>query len=142
MLSYRDREELEIPEAPKGMIYKNLGTQESLNCSVVTLRMKNNKTSWSIAGGGHMAKILVRFANGSIWDDILHYKDAVIESDKEAVIVNILSAAKAPKYDGKGNKTGNILTGHVLYREAEMTFSRKAFLKIFDNKDFTQLVYR
>ena len=142
LLSYRDREELEIPEAPKGMIYKNLGTQESLNCSVVTLRMKNNKTSWSISGGGHMAKILVRFANGSIWDDILHYKDAVLESDKEGVIVNILSAAKAPKYDGKGNKTGNILTGHILYREAEMTFSRKAFLKIFDNKDFTQLVYR
>lgn len=142
LLSYQDREEVEIPDAPKGIIYKNLGTQESQNCSVVTLRMKNNKTSWSISGGGHMAKILVRFANGSIWDDILHYKDAVIESGKEAVIVNILSAAKAPKYDGKGNKAGNILTGHILYREAEMTFSRKAFLKIFDNKDFTQLVYR
>lgn len=25
------------------------------------------------------------------------------------------------------------VTGHILYREAEMTFSRKAFLKIFDN---------
>lgn len=142
LLSYRDREGLKIPDAPEGIIYKNLGTQENQNCNVITLRMKNNKGSWSIAGGGHMAKILVRFANGSIWDDILHYKDAAIESDKEAVIVNILSAAKAPKYDGKGNKTGNILTGHILYREAEMTFSRKAFLKIFDNKDFTQLVYR
>lgn len=42
----------------------------------------------------------------------------------------------------KGNKTGNIVTGHILYREAEMTFSRKAFLKIFENKGFTQLVYR
>lgn len=68
--------------------------------------------------------------------------DAVIESDKEPVILNILSASKAPKYDGKGNKTGNIMTGHILYREAEMTFSRKAFLKIFENKEFTQLVYR
>lgn len=142
LLSYRDREGLTIPDAPEGIVYKNLGTQENQNCNVITLRMKNNKGSWSIAGGGHMAKILVRFANGSIWDDILHYKDAVIESDKENVIVNILSAAKAPKYDGKGNKTGNILTGHILYREAEMTFSRKAFLRIFDNKDFTQLVYR
>ena len=89
-----------------------------------------------------MAKILVRFANKSIWNDIFHYKEAVIESDKEPVILNILSAAKAPKYDGKGNKTGNIMTGHILYREAEMTFSRKAFLKIFENKEFTQLVYR
>lgn len=98
--------------------------------------------SWSIAGGGHMAKILVRFANKSIWNDILRYKEAVIESDKEPVILNILSAAKALKYDGKGNKTGNIMTGHILYREAEMTFSRKAFMEIFENKEFTQLVYR
>lgn len=41
-----------------------------------------------------MAKILVHFANKSIWDDIL---------------------------------------GHILYREAKMTFSRKAFIRIFDN---------
>lgn len=142
LVSYLKREGIEIPEAPSGLVYKNLGTQENQNCSNITLRMKNNKSSWSIAGGGHMAKILVRFANKSIWDDIFHYKDAVIESDKEPVILNILSAAKAPKVDGKGNKTGNIMTGHILYREAEMTFSRKAFLKIFDNKEFTQLVYR
>ena len=89
-----------------------------------------------------MAKILVRFANRSIWEDIAHYKDAEIESDKEPMILNILSAAMAPKVDGKGNKTGNVMTGHILYREAEMTFSRRTFLKIFENKEFTQLVYR
>ena len=142
LLSYRDREGIKVPEAPEGLVYKNLGTQENQNCSNITLRMKNNKGSWSIAGGGHMAKILVRFANKSIWNDIFHYKDAVIESDKEPVILNILSAAKAPKYDGKGNKAGKVMAGHVLYREAEMTFSRKAFLRIFDNQEFTQLVYR
>jgi hypothetical protein len=142
LLSYQDREGITIPTAPEGLIYKNLGTQENQNCSNITLRMKNNKGSWSIAGGGRMAKILVRFANKSIWDDIFHYKEAVIESDREPVIWNILSAAKAPKYDGKGNKTGNVKTGHILYRDAEMTFSRKAFLKIFDNQEFTQLVYR
>ena len=142
LLSYQDREGIKVPKAPAGLVYKNLGTQENQNCSNITLRMKNNKGSWSIAGGGHMAKILVRFANKSIWNDIFHYKEAVIESDKGTVILNILSAAKAPKYDGKGNKTGNIMTGHILYREAEMTFSRKAFLKIFESKEFTQLVYR
>lgn len=142
LLSYRDREGIEIPEAPAGLVYKNLGTQENQNCSSITLRMKNKKGSWSIAGGGHMAKILVRFANRSIWEDISRYKDTVIESDKEPVILEILSAAKAPKIDGKGNKTGNVMTGHIMYREAKMTFSRKAFLKIFDNKEFTQLVYR
>ncbi len=142
LLSYQNREGLQVPEPPKGLVYKNLGTQENQNCSIITLRMKNNKGSWSISGGGHMAKILVRFANKSIWNDIFRYRDAVIESDNEPIILNILSAAKAPKMDGKGNKTGSIKTGHILYRDAEMTFSRKVFLKIFDNKEFTQLVYR
>lgn len=141
LLSYQDRAGIKIPEAPKGLIYKNLGTQENQNCSNITLRMKNNKSSWSISGGSHMAKILVRFANKSIWDDIFHYKDAVIESDKEPVVLNILSAAKAPKYDGKGNKTGNIKTGHVLYRDAKMTLSRKVFLKMFHDKELAQLKY-
>lgn len=89
-----------------------------------------------------MKKILVRFADKNIWDDIFHYKEAVIKNTKDPIILNILSAAKTPKVDGKGNKTGNVMTGHILYREVEMTFSRKAFLKIFDNKEFTQLVYR
>ncbi len=142
LLSYQDREGIKIPEAPKGLHYRNLGTQENQNCSTITLRMKHNKGSWSIAGGSHMAKILIRFANKTIWKDIFGYKDAVIESDKEPIVLEILSAAKAPKYDGKGNKTGTVMTGHILYREAEMTFSRKAFLKIFDNREFTQLVYR
>ena len=85
---------------------------------------------------------LVRKANRTIWKDIAHYKNTVIESDKPEVVWEILSAVKAPKYDGKGNKTGNIQTGHVLYRDAKMTFSRKAFLGIFNNRDFTQLIYR
>lgn len=142
LISYQYREGIRVPKAPGNLIYKNLGTQENQNCSNITLRMKNRKGSWSISGGGHMAKILTRFANKTIWDDIFHYKDAVIESDKEPVIIEILSAAKAPRFDGKGNKTGNIQTGHVVYRDAAMTFSRKMFLGIFDNKEYTQLVYR
>ena len=141
LTSYQDRV-LEVPKAPKGIIYKNLGTQENQNCSNITLRMKHRKASWSIAGGNHMGKILARFANGTIWKDIAHYKDAIIESDKASIVWEILSAAQAPKYDGKGNKTGNIQTGHIVYRDAAMTLSRKTFLKRFDNRSYTELIYR
>ena len=89
-----------------------------------------------------MGKILARFANGTIWKDIAHYKDAIIESDKASLVWEILSAAQAPKYDGKGNKTGNIQTGHIVYRDAAMTLSRKTFLKCFDNRNYTELIYR
>lgn len=141
LTSYQDRGS-EVPKAPKGVIYKNLGTQENQNCSNITLRMKHRKASWSISGGNHMGKILARFANGTIWKDIAHYKDAIIESDKESLVWEILSAAQAPKYDGKGNKTGNIQTGHIVYRDAAMTLSRKTFLKLFDNRNYTELIYR
>lgn len=142
LLSYQDREEVMVPEPPEGLTYKNLGVQENQNCSHITLRMKHRKGSWSIAGGNHMAKTLVRYGNGTIREDIFHYKDGIIESDQAPVIYEILSAAKAPKKDGGGHKTGQIKTGHILYREAKMTFSRKAFLSIFENREFTQLIYR
>ena len=141
LLSYRDRG-LEIPEPPKGICYKNPGIQENQNCTNITLRMKHNKSSWSIAGANHMAKILVRFANRTIWEDIGRYKDAIIDRDIEPVVWKILSAAKAPKTDGTGNKTGNVTTGHILYREAKMTASRKAFLSIFNERTASQLIYR
>ncbi len=132
---------IKVPEAPEGIIYKNLGTQENQNCSNITLRMKHRKTSWSISGGSHMGKILARFANRTVWDDIERYRDAIIESDKAEAVWEILSAYKTPKKEGKGND-GNIRKGHLPYREAQMTESRKAFLKIFDIKSFSELIYR
>ena len=138
---YRDRG-IRIPESPDGVEYKNLGTQENQNCSNITLRMKHRKCSWSISGGSHMGKILARIANRTIGDDIKHYKDAIIESDQAQVVWEILSAAKAPKYDGKGNKTGNIAEGHIILKESGMTASKKAFLRIFDDRPATGLIYR
>lgn len=142
LLSYRDREIVNVPKEPQGIKYKNLGTQENQNCSNITLRMKNNKGSWSIAGANHMAKTLVRMANKTIWEDVLHYKDEITISDAPDVIWKILSAAKAPKYDGKGNKDGNIKRGHILYDDAKMTLGRKGLLRMFKDKSYSQLVYR
>ncbi len=139
--SYRNRG-LRIPDNPEGIEYKNLGTQENQNCSNITLRMKHRKCSWSISGGNHMGKILARIANGTIWDDIKHYKDAIVESDKASVVWEILSAAQAPKYDGLGNRTGNIAEGHIILKDSGMTASRRAFLRIFDERSATGLIYR
>lgn len=127
--SYKKRG-LRIPDNPEGIEYRNLGTQENQNCS------------WSISGGSHMGKKLARIANGTIWDDIRHYKDPIVESDKAPIIWEILSAAQAPKYDVLGNKTGNIAEGHILLKESGMTASRKAFLRIFDEWPAIRLIYR
>jgi hypothetical protein len=46
-------------------------------------------------------------------------------------VMEILSAAKALKYDGKGNKDGTIQRGHFVLRDAMMTGSRKALIRAF-----------
>jgi hypothetical protein len=142
LVSYSRRKGVMVPEAPAGVEYRNLGTQENHNCSSITLRMKHRKCSWSIAGANHMAKILVRFANRTIWSDIKRCSDSITEEDCRPYVWEILSAAKAPRFDGIKGPVGNVMAGHVCYRDAEMTFSRKAFLKVFDNKNFSSLIYR
>ena len=63
LLPYQKRG-FEIPESPKGLIYKNMGTMENHIWSIIARRMKHNHTSWSIKGGNHLAKTLVSF----IWE--------------------------------------------------------------------------
>ena len=46
-------------------------------------------------------------------------------------IIETLSAAKAPKKDGKGNSYVDVISAHMPLLEAVQTASRKAFKKAF-----------
>ena len=50
--------------------------------------------------------------------------------------------AQALTYDGAGNKTGNIVEGHIVLKGSGMTASLKAFLKVFDNRNASEMIYR
>jgi DNA primase catalytic subunit len=125
------RRGIKLPKEPQGIVYKNLGTQENHNCSVITQRMKHRRMSWSMNGGNNMAKLLVRKENKTLYDTIERYTDGIIMAARLNEVVEVLSAAKAPKYDGKGNKDGNIQKGHFALRDAMMTASRKALIRAF-----------
>jgi hypothetical protein len=125
------RRGMNLPKEQPGIVYKNLGTQENHNCSVITQRMKHRRMSWSIAGANNIAKILVRKENKTLYDTIERYTDGIIMETKLNEVIEVLSAAKAPKYDGKGNKDGNIQKGHFMLRDAMMTGSRKALIRAF-----------
>ena len=45
LLPYQKREK-QIPAPKEGIIYKNMGVQESQNCTVITLRMKHRRMRW------------------------------------------------------------------------------------------------
>jgi len=46
-------------------------------------------------------------------------------------IIETISAAKAPKKDGKGNRYIDLMNGNVPIRDAVQTESRKIFKKVF-----------
>jgi len=89
---------IKLPVPPEGVTYRNLGVQESSNCNLITQRMKHRKGSWSVTGANHMAKILC-FRSTVGLDRILGF---LPEPAAAAVPAEPLSAAKSPRYDGKG----------------------------------------
>ena len=95
--------ELDLPEHPEGLEYRNMGTMENHVWSVIARRMKHNHTSWSRSGGNHLAKILAKKCSGKLYEVTEKLKRPVFEEEKvEELYGEILLSAKAPKKDGKG----------------------------------------
>lgn len=126
-----DRQGKEIPEPPAGVIYKGMGVQENQNCTVITLRMKKGRMRWSEKGANNLAKALYRKENRELIETIERYTDGLIFTQQMQEIVETLSAAKAPRKDGKGNPYADVISAHMPLMEAMRTASRKAFLASF-----------
>ena len=110
---------LELPEAPEGLEYRNMGTMENHVWSVIARRMKHNHTSWSVRGGNHLAKILAKKCSGKLEDVTKKLEQPVFEEEKvEELYGEILLSAKAPKKDGKGYEYP--VVGHVVGLEGKV----------------------
>ena len=130
LLPYQKRG-IRIPEPKDGLLYKDMGIQENQNCSVITLRMKHRRMRWSVSGANNMAKALYRKENRDLIETIDRYTDGLVFTMQMQEIVEILSAAKAPKKDGKGNPYADIVSMHMPILDAVQTASRKAFKRAF-----------
>lgn len=126
-----DKQGKAIPEPQEGIAYKGMGVQESQNCTVITLRMKNRRMRWSVNGANNLAKALYRRENKELIGTIDRYTDGLIFTMQMQEIVETLSAAKAPKKDGKGNPYVDVVNAHMPLLEAMQTASRKAFKRAF-----------
>lgn len=126
-----DKQGREIPKPQEGILYKGMGVQENQNCTVITLRMKNRRMRWSVKGANNLAKALYRKENKELIETIDRYTDGLIFTMQMQEIVETLSAAKAPKKDGKGNPYVDVINAHMPLLEAMQTASRKAFRKAF-----------
>ena len=126
-----DKQGKTIPKPQEGIIYKGMGVQESQNCTVITLRMKNRRMRWSVNGANNLAKALYRKENKELVETIDRYTDGLIFTMQMQEIVETLSVAKAPKKDGKGNPYVDMVNAHMPLLEAMQTASRKAFKRAF-----------
>src|SRR5699024_3174589 len=77
LIPYRERG-IELPEAPEGIVYKNMGVQENQNCTAITMRMKHRRMRWFVHGANNMAKALYRKENRELIDTIERYTDGEI----------------------------------------------------------------
>lgn len=126
-----DRQGKEISEPPEGVVYKGMGVQENQNCTVITLRMKDRRMRWSEKGANNLAKALYRKENRELAETIDRYTDGLVFIPQAQEIEETLSAAKAPRKDGKGDPYAGLISAHMPLLEAVRTASRKAFLAPF-----------
>ncbi len=93
---YYDRG-IEIPPTrePGVIHHANLGSMEGNVFTIIGNRMKGGRACWSVNGGNNLAALLCK-----------HYSTVIPTSSETSVSNTIaappLSAAKAPKHDGKG----------------------------------------
>lgn len=82
-------------------------------------------------GANNMAKALYRKENRELMDTIERYTDGLIFTMQMQEVLQSLSAAKAPKKDGRGNVYADIIRHHMPLLDAMKTASRKAFTSVF-----------
>lgn len=123
------KRDIKLPELPEGMEYGNMGVQENQNCTVITSRMKGNRKRWSVKGANNMAKLLYRKENKELAETVNRYAEELVFNVRMTEIITTLSAAKAPKKDGKGNPYVDVVNMHIPLRDAVQTASRRAFVK-------------
>lgn len=96
LAGYRDRG-ISIPPTrkPGEIFHANLGSMEGNVFTIIGNRMKGRRACWSVAGGNRLAALLCKHYSVNITSD----PRAINDSE---YFLPPLSAAKAPKKDGKG----------------------------------------
>jgi len=128
---------IELPPPPDGVVYRNMGVQESSNCSVWTQRMKHRRGSWSEKGGDNMAMIL-GFRSTVGLDAIL---GTLPEPTPGKPWTEPLSAAKAPQHDGKGYGA-DWLYAEMPFENVFRTQGREAIRGMLRMKPISQLAFK
>jgi len=120
----------DYPEAPEGVVYKNMGVMENQNCTTITSRMKGRRMRWSERGADNMAKLLYTKENKELVETIGRHTDGMMRGEPIGEIIEIISASKAPKKDGKGNPYVDVVNHHMPIFDSVQTEARRVFRRM------------
>ena len=120
---------VELPKHAAGIIYKNMGIQETQNCTLITLRMKHRRMRCSEAGADNLAKLLCRKENKNLIETVKRYSESLIFDESLKEIKEPLSASKSPLRDGKGLPYMEVSRGDLPLTGTPLTAGRKALRK-------------
>ena len=123
---------LDLPALEEGLEYRTMGTMEHNICDVISQRMKHRKGSWSIAGGGNMAKILASKASQRLKEVLNRFASACVLPKLAEVIQGPLSAAQIPRKMGKGYSYTT--RGTLPYADVAKTNGRNVILQLMAEK--------
>ena len=123
LLPYQEQD-IDIPESPEGLCYRNMGTMENHVSGIIAHRMKHRHGAWSIRGGNHLAKILAKKHMGRLYEVTDQLKVPLFEKEKVESLLEensgpILSADKVAWRIGKGYAYP--VTGHLAALDSATT---------------------
>jgi len=90
LLPYQ-KQGLDIPESPEGIVYRNMGTMENHVSGIIAHRMKHRHCSWSIRGGNRLAKILAKKCMGRLYEVTEQLRVPLFEKEKVEGILDSLA---------------------------------------------------
>lgn len=143
LVPYHLREEISLPKAPEGLQYRHLGTMEHNICDILAQRMKGRKMAWSIKGANNLAKILAEKASGRIYGVLGEICGGVISENKleelkEAIVLTAADVNKRPRT----SKIYPIKQSKIPFTGSAITNGRKAIRNFFEERTFSELIYR
>lgn len=140
IVSYKEREGVEMPSPPEGVEYRTLGTMER-NVNIFAKRMKGGK-SWSIKGATNLSKIIALKIGKGFNDKIAalvsgKLSERLIDRFEEAIRATEGFVRKATR-----KTIYPVQQGRIPFTGSKVTNRRKAIRSMFDLKPFSEMVYR
>jgi hypothetical protein len=140
VMVYKDRTGLKVPEAPKGIEYRTLGTMER-NIGIFAKRMKGAK-SWSEKGASNLAKIIALKMGMGFNDRVAALLSGKVSERLSERFTEALENTKKTLGEKVNRSIYPLHRGEIPFSHCSVTNGRKAIREMFDLTPFSEMTYR